>query len=491
MNASPVRTLADRTVTLLGRLYGSTGLVERWRAEETFDLALPILVTSTLRTLLRTTDFFIVSIALDDAAVAALEFGYQYYFLTLTVGMILSNGTISVVSRFIGAEDQRNADFTLKQALLLAVLFSVPISVGTWLYAPDLVDVLTDDPEVIRLGATYLQIVMLALVFRSWSLVALRGLQGAGDTLTPMLVRLVTLPTNIVLSAVLVFGVGPIPSFGIAGAAWGLAIAQTLASLLFFAGAVSGRLAVQLRLLDGRWWDWEIVGELVRVGYPLAGRRFVRYGVRFPFLFVLATLGTPVVAAFAVSRRIIRLARLPSNGFGTATGTLVGQELGAGDESEAEAFGRQITWISLLTQGGIALVVMLAAPVLVRVFGVAETGVAVLFVYVFGVTVLARSVTRILRASLQAAGDTTWPFYGTVVGSSLRLVFALLALPVGMVVLSVGNWELVPGLGLGVAAVFAAILLDFYARLLVTAYRYRSGAWKLVARRSPVGQAGD
>jgi Na+-driven multidrug efflux pump len=147
--------------------------------------------------------------------------------------------------------------------------------------------------------------------------------------------------------------------------------------------------------------------------------------------------------------------------------------------------------ISLLTQGGSALLVMLAAPWLVRLFGVEEVGLAVTFVSVFGVTVLARSISRTLRASLQAAGDTTWPFYGTTVGSVLRLGLALLALPSGLVVLSVGGLTVAPGIGLGVAAVFAAILADFYSRMLVTGYRYRSGAWKVVARRSPVGQAGD
>lgn len=491
MSVAPIRYVAQRAVSLLARGYSATGLIEHRVAEQTFRLAMPILVTSTLRTLLRTTDFLLVSIALDDAAVAALEFGYQYYFLTLTAGMTVSSGTISVVSRFVGDGDQRNADFTLKQSLLLVLAFAVPVISFTWMFAEGMLGILTDDPEVVRLGSTYLRIVMAALAFRCWSLVALRALQGAGDTLTPMLVRAVSLPTNIVLSAALIFGPGPFPALGIAGAAWGLVIAQTLASLLFLGVALSGRFAVRLRLRNGRWWDTEIVTELATVGYPLAGRRFVRYGVRFPFLFVLATLGTPVVAAFAVSRRIIRLARLPSNGFGTASSTLVGQELGAGEETEAESYGWQIAWISLLTQGGLAVTVMVTAPLLVGLFGVEAFDLSVAFVYVFGVATLANSVSRVLRGSLQAAGDTTWPFYGVCVGSGFRLALALLALPAGTVVLSFGGWQLAPGVGLGVTAIFAGILLDMYSRVFVNAYRYSSGAWKLVARRSPVGRTGD
>ncbi len=486
-----ISTLAGRIVSGLARLYSATGLVTRRVAERTFALALPIIVTSTLRTLLRTTDFLLVGIALGDEALAALEFGYQYYFLTLTFAMTVASGSISVVSRFVGADDQRNADFTVKQALLLVVLFSLPVIYATWHYADAMIGVLTDDPDVIRLGATYLKITMAALLFRSWSLVALRSLQGAGDTLTPMLVRAVSLPTNIALSAILIFGLGPFPRLGIAGAAWGLVIAQTLASLIFFGVAISGRFAIRIRLRDGRWWDWGIVRELVRVGYPLAGRRLVRYGIRFPFLFILATLGTPVVAAFAVSRRIIRLARIPSNGFGTATSSLVGRALGAGDERDAESYGWEITWISLLTQGGLALVVMLGAPLFVGLFGVEAFDLAVGFVYVFGLATMANSVSRVMRGSLQAAGDTTWPFYAICVGSVFRLSLGFMALPAGVVVLSIGGSQLAPGIGLGIAGVYAAILLDMFSRMCVSTYRFWSGAWKAVARRSPVGHAGD
>lgn len=487
MSVGVIRNGAHKLIAFVARLFGATGLVDGWRAEKTLMLAAPIFITSTLRTLLRTTDFFLVSLALGDAAIAGLEFGYQYYFLTLTVGMFIANGTISVVSRFIGAGNQRDADFTVKQALWIALIFALPIILLTWEFAEQMIGLLTNDPEVIILGATYLSIAMLALAFRSWSLVALRALQGAGDTLTPMLVRAITLPMNIFLSAVLIWGIGPFPELGIAGAAWGLVIAQTTASMIFLGVALSGRFAIQLRLTDGRWWDWQIVIELMRVGAPLAGRRLVNYGVRFPFLWVLATLGTSVVAAYAVSQRIIRLARLPSGGIGTATSTLVGQELGAGREEEAETFGWQITWLSVILQGSGAIIIILTAPILIDLFDLGAARLGVVFVWVFGIGVFAQSIERVMRGSLQAAGDTTFPLYGTMVGKGFRLGFALLALPAGMTILTFGPWELSPGIGLGVTAIFIGVLFDFYSQAIINFYRYWSGKWKLVARRSSVG----
>ena len=73
------------------------GLVDRRKGTEAFDLAIPVMVTGGMRTLLRTADFFMVSYAVGDEAVAALEFGFQYYFIPFGLSLALSSGTISVL----------------------------------------------------------------------------------------------------------------------------------------------------------------------------------------------------------------------------------------------------------------------------------------------------------------------------------------------------------------------------------------------------------
>jgi Na+-driven multidrug efflux pump len=59
-------------------------------------------------------------------------------------------------------------------------------------------------------------------------------------------------------------------------------------------------------------------------------------------------------------------------------------------------------------------------------------------------------------------------------------------MPVSFVV-SVGGVSLAPGLGLGVPAVFAAILVDFYAKAAVNTIRFASGRWQAIARQSGIG----
>ncbi|WP_336035724.1 MATE family efflux transporter [Halobacterium yunchengense] len=485
-----LRRRVEAVVAAFPAVLARLGLVDRRKGEEAFDLALPAMVTGGLRTVLRTTDFLMVSVAAGEVAVAALEFGFQFYFVPFGLALALTSGTISVVSRLKGADDDAAADFAIKQSLWLSLLVSVPITAGAWLYADPLVGLLAGDPRTTALGADYLRVVMLSVAFRFWSMTAARALAGAGDTRTPMYVRLVTLPTNILLNAVLIFGLLGFPELGVVGAAWGTALANTVAGVVFFGVLLSGRWSVRLRL-GGKQWDWRVAREIVRVALPLAGTRLSRTFGRFPFLFVLGVLGTHVVAAYAIGRRVMLLALMPAWGYATASSTLVGQRLGAGDPDEAADYGWQTLRIALVTQLLIGAALVVAAPPIARLFGASNLALTVTFIRLFGLSVAAFSVSRTLRGGLRGAGDTRWPFYGGVLGTYVvRLPLALAALPVGF---AVGPFALgavtvpavSPGLGLGLAAVFAAILGDMYARAAVNFLRFRSGAWRAYGARTP------
>jgi len=480
----PVRALRDLLYAfpaLLARL----GLVDRRKGERAFDLAVPVMVTGGMRTLLRALDFFMVSLALGDAAVAGLEIGFQYWFVGFGLALGVSSGTISVVSRLKGAGQHEAADLALKISLWIALAITLPLTLFTWFRAEGMIGLLTDDAATIRLGGTYLRIVMLSVSFRFWSVVAARALEGSGDTRTPMRIRLWTLPTNAILNAVLIFGLGPFPRLGVAGAAWGTVAANVLAGGLFTMVILSGEKEVRLRP-GGRQWDPELAGEIARVGWPLASTWLVRTFGRFPFLFVLAELGTGVVAAYAIARRVMLLAMMPAWGYSTAASTLVGQAVGRGDEREAESHGWQTLRIGVITQALIGGALALAARPIAVVFRTGAVDLTVGFVRVFGIAVVGYSVARIMRGALRGAGDTLWPLYGISFFTLARIAVAFLALPAGLEVLRVAGISLSPGLGLGLWGIWAAILIDVYGRAAVNGVRFRSGEWRRVARQSAV-----
>lgn len=467
------------------------GLVRRDAARDTFELAVPAMVSAGIWVVLRITDFFMVSLALSDAAVAALEFSFQYYIVGFNLAIAVSSGTISLVSRFKGAGDHDAADFVIKQSLWFAIPISVLLTLVAWVYAERLLGILTNERAVIQLGSTYLSIVMLGVGFRFWTMIASRGLQGCGDTVTPMYISSVVTVLNIVLNAVLIFGIGPAPTLGIAGAALGTVIANALGAVVYLGLFRSGRSPLRLRL-GGKQWDSEIALEILRVGTPLAGRRLIATVGRFPFLYMLGILGTSVVAAFAIGRQIVQLAMIPGWGYSTSASTLVGQSLGRGHEDEATTYGWETVTVALATQVVIAAIFALLARRIAVLFGTEAITLTTWFVWVFALSVVGSSIAQSLAGSLRGAGDTTWPLYGTAIGTLCRLGIAALALPTGFALVSVGGVALAPGLGLGVAAIFVSIIVDTYSRAAVNVVRFRSGRWRAVARAAVARrEAGD
>jgi len=483
-----VRRRLQALLSLFPAALDRLGIADREKAGEAFDLAVPVMVTGGMRVLLRVADFLMVGIALGDAAIAGLELGFQYYFVGFGLSLAVTSGTISVVSRLQGAGEPERANLAVKQSLWLALAISLPLTAGAWFHAESLVDLLTDDPATIRFGATYLSIVMLSMAPRFWSMIAARALAGSADTRTPMYVRLLTLPTNVVLNAALIFGVGPAPKLGVAGAAIGTAAANGLAAVVFLWALLSRRYVVALPV-RGAQVDATLLAEIVRVGLPLTGMRLLQTFGRFPFLFILGVLGTPALAAYAVGRRVMLLALMPAWGYATAASTLVGRHVGAGDHRLASEYGWQILRIALATQLCIGVVIVATARPVAAAFGVEHVDLTVSFVRLFGAAIAGFSISRTMRGSLRGAGDTRWPLYGTVLGTFVvRLPVASLALPAGFAVaLPVVGGSIPLGLGLGYPAVFVAIAADFYVKAAVNTGRFWTGKWKAVARTSAVG----
>jgi putative MATE family efflux protein len=479
-NVSSIRNRVLSVILQYPTLLSKAGLVERDAGTTIFQLALPVMVTGGLRMLLRTADLVMVSHALGPAAVAGLQFGFQYYFVMVGLALALSSGTISVVARLAGAAEYARANLAVKQSFWLATLLGVPLTALFIAGATHLIGLLTNDPRVIAQGATYLQILSLSAVFRLWSMVGARAFAAVDDTVTPMYIRAISLPTNVVLNAVLIFGLGPFPALGLAGAAWGTSVANTLAACCFVAALLSGHFDVRLPI-RGRQFDATLWREILQVGTPLAGVRLVQSGGRFPLLYVLATLGTEVVAAYAIARQIMLLAMMPSWGFSTAASTLVGQQMGTESPRAALAACWQTVRISLSTQLLIAGTLAVFAPRLAMLFDSPAIELTAQFIRVFAIAIAGFSLERALRGGLRGIGDTRWPFYGTVAGIYLvRLPIALLALPVSAV-LSVGSVAVSPGLGLGLGFVYLALVGDFYVRAIFNVFRIRTGPWQRAA----------
>jgi putative MATE family efflux protein len=426
----------------------------------------------------RTVDLAVVGVAIGSTAVAGLSIATAFWAVGKLIGVGLAGGTVSLVSQNYGGDDRAAAARVVEASVIVAVVLAVPMVALYIGAARPLVGLLGRDPGTIEYGATYLMIVAPGLVFEFFNLIASRTYAGIGDTRTPMAFRAAGGVLNIVLSIGLVFGAG----WGVAGAAVGTTLA-TAAVAVAFAWGMTGRSypivdagasPVPIRLVPRRAGgapgpDRETFRDLARVSTPLVGRWVAEGAVVFPLLAIAATFGPVVVAAVGVARQVRDLLGSFSWGLGIASSTLVGQALGGGDETIAEAYGVEIIKLSLLVYlTASAIVFAIAAPIAsVFVDDPGSIPLSAQFVRVAAITAVPFGVGSAITGVLRGAGDTRVPFAASVLGS---YAFALPAAYLGTVT------------PLGVVGLMLALVFISAVPLVVNAARFRTNRWKVVSR---------
>ena len=465
---NPVRL----TILAVGLALARVGLVDPKHVRRTTDLAWPRIVTGLARMSKNAVDVAMVGLAIGPVAIAGVGFASPYWGVAFSLGGGIAGGTIALVSQRYGAEAFDELGQTVRSSAALVVAVSIPVAAAFWLFPTELISILTDDEAVIGFGATYLRILGIGVPFAGLNLIGSRIYIGADDAWTPMLVRSGGAIANVVLSAAFIFGLGS----GVAGAALGTVLANVFVTAAFAVGLVAGRLpggkSLPMRVDPfGSYVDAETLRQLVRIGLPVVGRTMVWTVAKFPMLAIVALFGPTVVAAYVIARRIWGLMNVPGWGFGLASSSVVGQELGNGDELAAESYAQDLVLFSVATYFvAAAIVFALAEPIVLLFVGdpsELSVPVAVALVYAACVAVLAGGVKAAAAGPLDASGDTRWPFYSQVIG-----MFAV-AIPLAYLGATTT---------LGITGLYLSFVAETSVPAAINYYRFSTGKWMAISR---------
>ncbi|MCA9578374.1 MAG: MATE family efflux transporter [Polyangiales bacterium] len=304
-----------------------------------------------------------------EEALMALGFAGQILFLMVVIMMGITVGAVALVARAHGAGARERVQHLLQQSLQLTVLLGVVAGALGVAGSRPLLRMLGADDAVTEAGFGYLAPLMGATVFAYLNILLGAVLRGVGNTRLALFVAMVVNALNVLLNAALIFGLGPVPAFGLPGAAYGTIVAQIVGVLLSVALLRRGvEPALELRL----GWaplDLPLARELLRVGAPAALDMMILNAALFLIIALLGRADPLAVAAHGIGMRLQSLAFVPGLSIAQATGALVGQSLGAGNVERV----RQVVRASSALSAGVlsalgVLIIVLAAP-LIALFG--------------------------------------------------------------------------------------------------------------------------
>lgn len=350
--------------------------------------------------------------------------GVALVFPGLSLMTAISNGGIgggvsSAVARAVGSGRQAEADALVTHALVLAVIFGLLCTAAALLGGPALYRALGGEGAALGAALLYSGFIFAGSV-PIWALNLLTAaMRGAGEVALPALTTLVGAAVLIPLSPAFIFGLGPLPRMGVAGAGFAVCLYVTVSLGVLLRHLLGGRGALVLRAAPLRWATFRSilgVGSVSALG-SLMGNMTVLLVTG-----VFGLFGIEALAGYGIASRLDWLLIPPLFGLGSAVVPMVGASIGAAQFDRA----RRVAWVAALlatvVTEGVGLLAAFFPQIWVGLFtadpAVLDAGVQ--YLRVVAPSYGAVGLGLMLYFACQGRGRMFWP----IMGSLVRLLVA-------------------------------------------------------------------
>ena len=358
-------------------------------------MALPNVLSMLVNSLYNIVDSLFVARISEDAMTAlSLVFPIQNFSNAIAIGFGI--GINAMIALYLGAGDREKAETAATHGFVLSLVHGVVMMAVSIAIMPGFLRRFTQDEALIAAGITYSTIVFLFLVVNMVSLAFEKIFQAVGRMKVSMICMMLGCVTNIILDPVMIFGLGPVPKLGIAGAAYATGIGQcvTLAGYLLFYFARPMHVKVNVANMKT---TGSVMKNIYTIGIP-ATLNLALPSIQVSALnAILAPFPGSYILVLGVYYKLQTFIYLTANGIVQGIRPLVGYNYGAGEYDRV----KKITHTSM---GLIALVMVMGMAIscaipqqLMGLFTTSratmEIGGAALRIISFGFVVSSVSVT--------------------------------------------------------------------------------------------------
>lgn len=444
--------------------------------KEVIDITWPAFIELVMSTLFGMIDMIMVG-QLRASAIAAVGLTNQPFMLLIAVFAALNVGTTTLVAWNVGAHDLKKARTVTRQALIIGLALGIAISIIGISSAKYIIIFMGAKPDTLVPATQYFQIVSAGLVFQVLTMAITAALRGAGETKIPMLYNVGSNLLNVFGNYVLIYGKLGFPRLEVAGAALSTSISRMVACLIgLYVLYFSRKTRLALTIKGDYRPNWSIIKQTFSIGIPAAVEQFLLQSGLMLFARTVSSLGTAIYAAHQIGLNINGLTFSPSQAFGVAATTLVGQSLGANDVKKAQQYANVVHHMAMAVACFVGIMFILFSHPIARLY-TADLAVAAMAGTVLKIMALAQpgqSTQLSLAGALRGAGDTVYPLYASFFGIWIFRVV------VAYVFVSIFGW--------GLIGAWVAMVMDQYTRSAIVYLRYRSGKWKYMKMRTDTMQ---
>ena len=431
---------------------------------ELMSLAVPLALQNLLTALVGASDALMLGRLTQDA-IAAVSLANQVAFvMSLFYGVAIVSASV-LVAQYWGKKDYLNAKRFLGIAIRYSFVIGVIFTAGAYFFAEQLIGILTNEPELIRIGAEYLRIVCFSYIFTAVLRCFLLIMKISGHAKLSVWISVVTVTVDMGADFFLIYGFGKIPALGANGSAYSTIVVEILALTWCVIWAQRNekiRLGKDTLFYYSKEYErklWKIIP-----GMMLSS---LAWGLSIPMhSFFLGHLGTDATAAASVATVAQQLIQGLTHGLSTGIGIMIGKLLGQNMLEKAKEYGAR-SWNVALLSGLVNVLLLGVAGPLVYVFYVLEPLakkylIQMLVFLAFYMVAFAYN-TIITCGVFPAGGDSMYD------GISVLIATWCFAIPLALIACFV--------LHLPVIVIYVVMCLDEIVKVPFIKWRYNKFIW--------------
>ena len=431
-----------------------------------FMLAIPMILEMLMESIFALVDILYVS-QISVNAVATIGLTESVITLVYAVAIGLSMAATAIVARRVGQKKLKEAAQVAVQVIFIGVFVAAIVSIIGILYAKEILELMGAEPDLIAEGYGYTQILLGGNVTIMLLFLINGVFRGAGNASVAMWALILSNGLNIILDPIFIFGFGPIPAYGVEGAAIATTIGRGTAVIFQLVILFYGYSKIKIRFKDFVI-RMVVMLNLIKVSLGGIGQFLIGTSSWIFLMRIMSEFGSEVLAGYTIAIRVMMFTMMPACGFANAAATLVGQNLGANQPERAEESVYKTARYNAIFMGIVSIIYLVFAPQILKIFtnvpDVVAYGSLCLRILASGYVFYGYGM--VITQSFNGAGDTRTPTYINLV------CFYLFQLPFAYLVAVI--------LDFGPVGVFWAITSAEVMIAIIGIIWFKKGKWKTV-----------
>lgn len=384
-------------------------------AQQMLHLVVPIAIQQFMLALVSATDALMLGFV-DQTSLSAVSLAGQVQFVLNLFVAGIAAGCGIMIAQYWGKRDTASIEKVMPVALYTNLLSGGIFTVLALIIPGGLMRIFTNDPLLIANGASYLRAVALSYVFCGISQIYLILLKNTGHAALSSKISSSAVIINIILNAILIFGLFGAPRLGIVGAAYATVTAR-LVELVWAYFAVRHAHNVAIRWSGILHTSKVLTKDFWYYTAPALGAALV-WGIAFVlYSVILGHMGSDAVAANSIASIVKSMVQCVIRGVSAGAGILVGNLLGANELEKAKNYGGRITRISILIGVVTGTILIILSPFVSHVAPMSDIarGYLQFMMVVLGFNLMGQSVnTTVLDGIFCAGGDAKFDMIGNL-----------------------------------------------------------------------------